>query len=365
MIKVCHMTSVHAPEDVRIFKKECVSLAKAGYDTYLVEQGETYDKNGVHIIGVGTQENSRFARMFKMTKRVYEVALKVDADVYHIHDPELLPYGLKLKKKGKKVIFDSHENTSQLILEKKYIPRILRAGISKAYKRYEKRICNKLDAIIYVSPNVRKQFKVLNKRAVLIANYPLLADNAMPDFINRNIFFGGMIIPAWHHEDVIRAIEDIHDVSYTLCGAVSEGYLNQLSLLKGWSKVNYLGRISHERVYEELANSFIGLAIAEPAPNTNWNEGTLGVTKLFEEMMAGLPVICSNFELWKKVVEENNCGICVNPGKVEEIKNAIIKILNNKKLAKTMGENGRRLVEQKYNWSVEAAKLIELYKQLA
>lgn len=267
MIKVCHMTSVHAPEDVRIFKKECVSLARAGYDTYLVEQGETYDKNGVHIIGVGTQENSRFARMFKMTKRVYEAALKVDADIYHFHDPELLPYGLKLKKKGKKVIFDSHENTSQLILEKKYIPGFLRVGISKAYKSYEKKICKKLDVVIYVTPNVRKQFKALNKNALFIANYPLLIDNTIPDFTNRNIFFGGMIIPAWHHEDIIRAIEDIHDVTYTLCGTVSEKYLGQLSSLNGWSKVNYLGQVSHERVYEELNNSCIGLAIAEPAPD--------------------------------------------------------------------------------------------------
>ena len=115
MTKVCHMTSVHPPEDVRIFHKECVSLAEAGYEVYLVERGESCEKNGVHIIGLGDLPKNRLKRMTEGAKKVYEKALELDCDIYHFHDPELLPYGLKLKKKGKKVIFDSHENTLEQI----------------------------------------------------------------------------------------------------------------------------------------------------------------------------------------------------------------------------------------------------------
>ena len=97
MIKVCHMTSAHGPEDVRIFHKECVSLAKAGYDVYLVERGDSYEKNGVHIVGVGQPSGGRLSRMTSFAKKVYQAALALDADIYHFHDPELLPYGLKLK----------------------------------------------------------------------------------------------------------------------------------------------------------------------------------------------------------------------------------------------------------------------------
>ena len=104
MIKVCHVTSVHPVEDVRIFQKECVSLARAGYDIYLVQQGESYEKYGVHIVGFGNVESSRIKRMLHTSRTAYEKALAVDADVYHLHDPELLPYGIKLKKLGKKVI---------------------------------------------------------------------------------------------------------------------------------------------------------------------------------------------------------------------------------------------------------------------
>ncbi|MCR2046970.1 glycosyltransferase [Acetatifactor muris] len=366
MIKVCHMTSVHAPEDVRIFKKECVSLAKAGYDTYLVEQGETYDKNGVHIIGVGTQENSRFARMFKMTKRVYEAALKVDADIYHFHDPELLPYGLKLKKEGKKVIFDSHENTAMSIKEKYYIPKLFRNMLYSVYRKYEEYVCNKLDAVIYVTPNLKSDFSRLNKNTVFLPNYPIvdMVNYQEPDRDSFRLVFAGLITPLWSHRNIIEAIDDIDGIEYTLCGNIGEEYLKELKNLAGWEKVNYIGKIPHEQVAMELENSFIGVALMQPHLNSMGYQGTLGNTKIFEEMMAGLPVLCTDFELWKPIVEGNKCGICVNPNNIDQIRDAIRYFVNNRKEAIEMGRRGRELVIKEYNWGVEETDLYLLYGKL-
>ena len=137
MVKVCHMTSAHSPEDVRIFVKECSSLAEAGYDTYLIERGKSYEKNGVHIVGVGDFYGSRLQRMITLAKLVYEAAVKVDADIYQIHDPELLPYALKLKKRGKKVIFDSHEYYNDQLRKKPYLPGWASVIIASIYKVYE------------------------------------------------------------------------------------------------------------------------------------------------------------------------------------------------------------------------------------
>ena len=81
MIKVCHMTSAHGVEDVRIFYKECISLAQAGYEVYLVERGESYNKNGVYIVGVGEMPVGRLKRMTEGARRVYEAALALDKDV--------------------------------------------------------------------------------------------------------------------------------------------------------------------------------------------------------------------------------------------------------------------------------------------
>ena len=366
MIKVCHMTSVHSPEDVRIFKKECCSLARAGYDTYLIEQGETYVKDGVHIIGVGKQEGHRLLRLLKMGRRVYKTALDVDADVYHFHDPELLGYGLKLKRKGKKVIFDSHENMAISIKEKTYIPKLLRNIIYVLYKAYEQLVCNKLDAVIYVSPNFKEYFSSLNKDIVLLPNFPIVDDNtySVPNTNSNNISFAGLITPIWSHANIIKAIEGIDDVTYTICGNIRDQYLKELKSLPGWEKVDYKGRIPHDQVAGVLSNSLAGVALMQPHLNSMGNEGTLGNTKLFEEMMAGLPVICTDFKLWKPIVEGNDCGICVNPNSVEEIRNAILFFVNNKEKAREMGEHGRKAVQDLYNWGQEEKELLSLYERV-
>ena len=127
MIKVCHLTSVHNAKDGRIFKKQCCSLAKAGYDVYLIAPAaHSEDINGVKIVGVPGVKKGRLYRMFCLTKAVYRKALEINADIYQIHDPELILYAAKLKKKGKIVVYDSHEDFPQQIKSKNYIPGLLR-----------------------------------------------------------------------------------------------------------------------------------------------------------------------------------------------------------------------------------------------
>lgn len=176
MIKVCHVTSVHEVEDDRIFLKECISLAKNGYDVCLVERGETYDKEGVHIKGIGYVPEGRIKRMIIGGRKAYSKALELDADIYQIHDPELLPYALKLKKKGKTVIFDSHEDVPAQIIDKTWIPKFFRYMIAKAYKTYEDHVVKKIDAVITATPHIADMFAGRAKRVVDINNYPKLDD---------------------------------------------------------------------------------------------------------------------------------------------------------------------------------------------
>lgn len=364
MTIVCHMTSAHGSEDVRIFHKECVSLAKAGYDVYLVERGETYDKDGVHIVGIGEVTGGRIHRMATVAKQVYEKALEIDADIYHFHDPELLRFGLKLKKKGKKVIFDSHENVAESINEKTWIPFPLRKLVYFLYSRYEKTVCRKLDSVIYVSPNVEDFYRGLNTNPVLITNYPIFKEKKISEEKERAIAFAGGISEQWNHHHIVKALEQIIECSYVLCGSVGNAYLTQLKALKGWDKVKFLGKIPHSKVAEVLSKSAIGLALLTPGKNTSGKIGTMGNTKIFEEMMAGLPVICTDFDLWREFVYRYNCGMCVDPQDEVQIAKAIEYLLNNPKDARQMGLNGIEAVKKEYNWDTQAKKLIELYKQL-
>lgn len=365
MVKICHMTSAHGQEDVRIFHKECVSLAKAGYRVYEVAHGESYDKNGVHIVGVGEAPGSRLKRMTEGAKKVYQKALELDCDIYHFHDPELLPYGLKLKKKGKKVIFDSHENTVEQIKEKEWITPIIRKPMYTLFNWYQKHVCKKMDAVISVTPHICDYFKTVNSNTYMITNYPILQPvNEYVERVPGSICFAGGIASQWNHDKIIQAIEKMDGCSYVLCGKGEGSYFERLKALPGWDKVDYRGKLPHEEINDVLASCQIGMSVLSYNHNTGFKTGTMGNTKIFEEMMAGLPIICTDFDLWREFAERYHCGICVNPESVEEITHAIQYLIDHPDEAKRMGENGRRAVEQEFNWGMEEKKLLQLYEEV-
>ena len=360
-MKVCHMTSVHKRDDTRIFHKECTSLAKAGYDTYLVVCGENDEKNGVHIIGTGEQSKSRLKRMRFDTKKVYEAALAVDADIYHVHDPELLPYAVKLKKKGKKVIFDSHEDVPEQILEKEWLP--MRKLVAKVYAAYESRQLKKLDAVIYVTPHMNIRLSKISRRTVMITNYPVVNDtgtvsyNAGSDYV----CFAGGVRKDWCHDLIIKALQGT-GLHYKVVGRGDESYIQ--SLKDSDCIFEYGGVIPHSETGKLLSGALAGMAVTVYSPNSAWELGTLGNNKLFEEMYAGLPVICTDFTLWKEIIERHKCGICVNPDSLEQIRNALVYIKEHPEEAAQMGRNGRQAVIVEYNWQQQEKKLLELYGKL-
>lgn len=366
MTKICHMTSAHPPEDVRIFSKECVSLAKAGYDVYLVEPGESCEKDGVHIVGVGQPSGGRLSRMTSFSKKVYRAALALDAELYHVHDPELLPYALRLKKRGKKVIFDSHEDVPADILEKYWISEPVRKFVSLFYARWEKHQLARLDGVISVTPHICDRLRKINPNTEMVTNYPIPEENLpAPKFQNRKIIFPGLVSRLWCLDTVIRAIEPIDGAVLELRSGDPEGdYLKTLKALPGWEKVNFPGKISHSEVMHLMTECSCGVALVQYCPNTGWKTGTLGNTKIFEYMMAGIPVVCTDFVLWKEIADGRHCGICVNPEDVEQVRQAIRFLLDNPEEARRMGENGRRAVQEQYNWKTQEENLLRFYKTI-
>ncbi len=370
MIKICHMTSTHGQKDVRIFQKECVSLVKEGYEVYLIAQGENCTEKGVHIIGFGRKPSQRWRRMIFSSWKTYRLAKKLDADIYHVHDPELLPYGYLLKKSGKTVIFDSHENLFILMQEKKYIPFLMRKFIERIFVRFLKKVCKKLDAIITVDPLIGEKYQEINERTIVIANFPILEekerDSSVSETEKSGIAFAGGVDQQWNHKAVIEALEIIQEkIEYKVCGNADQSYLEELKTLPKWGQVDYRGVVPHSEALSILHNSMIGVALCNYSGNTNQEIGTLGNTKLFEIMMTGIPVICTGFEIWEDIVKKYSCGICIkNPQDSRAIADAVQYFLDNQEEAKRMGRQGRKAIMEKYHWGIEERKLVKLYEVL-
>lgn len=368
MVKVCYFTSKSA-SDVRVFEKECTSLVKFGYEVYLISPNAKEEiKNGVKIMGIPYNKKGIFNRLFILPWLLYKKALTTNADIYHFNDPASLHYVTKLKRKGKKVIFDSFEDHPTLFFEKHTLPYIIRYIISKIYSIYEFYKCKKIDGLISCYHWTQERLNKACRNNQLVFNFPILKANAIDKHnINNNVIcYTGLISNIWNIEKIINSISNIENIQFNLAGNPADGlYLKKLTYNNNWQKVNFLGQIKHEDLKDKVfSKSNIAMALLDYIPLCKGNIGNMSNNKLFEYMLAGLPVICTDFILWKQVIEENNCGICVNPNDVSSITDAINYLVNNPETAKQMGKNGQRMVETKYNWSYEEIKLNKLYASL-
>lgn len=367
MTCVAHLTSAHPRYDTRIFLKECVSLVKLGYVVNLVVADGKGDeiKDGVAIFDAGPSRG-RFERMRSAPGRVLLKALALDADIYHLHDPELLPIGLKLKKAGKRVVFDAHEDVPKQILGKPYLNKPVKLLISKFFAAYEQWACRRLDAVIAATPFIREKFSALGMRTVDINNFPLLGELSTDtlnwaDKENQVCYVGGLgrirgIL------EIVQAMDLVDSPArLQLGGEYSEPDFEFLVRSQlGWQRVDELGWLDRAGVKAALGRSVAGLVTLHPVINYI---DALPV-KMFEYMAAGIPVIASDFPMWREIVEGNDCGLCVDPLDPAAIAKSIDFLSSHPEEAERMGRNGQRAVQNKYNWGVEEAKLLAFYADL-
>lgn len=363
-LKITHLTSAHPRYDTRIFVKECCTLAKVSdYEVNLVVADDKgyEEKNNVKIYDVG-KKTGKLNRIFKTTRLVYKKAIALNSDVYHFHDPELIPIGLKLKRKGKIVIFDSHEDVPKQLLGKPYLNPYVLKILSTIFEKIEDYACKKFDYIVAATPFICQKFKPINPNSIDINNYPILEElenNESWLIKKREVCYIGGIAKVRGAREIVKAMELTTEIKLNLVGNIPELSLEkELKAYDGWKKVNEFGFLDRNGVAAVLQNSMAGLVTLHPIINYI---DALPV-KMFEYMIAGIPVITSDIPLWREIIEGNKCGICVDPFNIQEIADAITFFVENPEMAQEMGQNGKKAVYDRYNWSIEEQKLLNVYR---
>ncbi|MGH9686179.1 MAG: glycosyltransferase family 4 protein [Candidatus Acidiferrales bacterium] len=368
-IQVCVMTSAHPTLDVRIFHKECRSLARGGYAVTLIAPAEAdREVDGIHLRAFPIYRN-RMKRFLFGAVTMYRLAMNAGADIYHFHDPELIPIALLLRARGKKVVYDVHEDLPKTVSYKAYVPKWLRVPLQMILKVVEDLASGAMSGLICATTPIAERFLKVAYRAV-VHNYPLLrefpTDSAAtdPEAGDYIAYVGARITLGRGAMEMVQAMSlmpaDLK-IRLKIAGAFDPPQLPEiLSKLTGWNRIQALGVLGRAEVAELLEHARGGLVLLHPEPNYL----NAQPVKLFEYMGAGIPVIASDFPVWRNIVETAGCGLLVNPLDPKTIGEAIEYLWSHPSEASEMGRRGRKAVETQYNWEREEKRLLQFYNRL-
>lgn len=366
--KICHITTVHNSDDIRIFRKECVFLAREpDFDIYLIAPGESRKELGVNVVGIGERPNSRLRRAISFSKKAYKKALMLNCDLYHFHDPELLNVGIKLKKAGKYVVFDSHEDTGKQIERKTYIPNIIRSTVANTYRKLQDKTVKAIDGVVFPTlVDGKTPFDKTAKRLAIVDNLPILEEFKGVTLSENPLYDICCTGSLTYDRGIMELLEVASQTHSTVClaGRFSPSDFQDELVKKGLlgENVDFRGYCGRDEIVDILCNSSIMVSNIHKVGQYNHIDNL--PTKVYEAMAIGLPVILSNFPYSVELNEKLNFAITINPEDADQLTEAVQYLKNNPKERERLAKNGRRYIEEKCNWEREVKKIINMYHDI-
>ena len=376
-IKVLHIGKDHSVFDSRIFQKECVSLAEAGYsvsyltsDAVLSFEGE---KNGICLRTLSGVKNpyrirqifSRLRYQRKIKKRYLEEILEGKPDIVHIHEQYLGFLVKKLRKYAIRVIYDIHEdNAGDARTYYKKMGTPVSLWMFQRKKRQERRIVKAADGVITATDRIAELLMpgLKKKKWEVIYNYPIPEEEVpLPpkDMDSDYVCYTGTMGYTRKLEKTFEALAWLKkDIRILMIGNIEPWYREKLETI--YPNVEFRGYLSKEEIRTLHRGAFAGMCVLANTPSIYYS---LPI-KMFEYMRDGIPVVASDFPIWRSIIEKNHCGICVPDDDVQAIGEAIDYLYTHQDIGKQMGEAGRASAMEKYNWKREGQKLIAFYHRI-
>ena len=365
---VVQATSVHVPTDTRILHRECRSLVEAGYRVVLVAPGISASDKAVDLLFVPPPSN-RLLRATQTAIRVIWTSIQERPTVLHVHDPELLPWAQLARLTGTKVIYDMHENLPAAILRKPWIPQRLRPAVAWTAKHMERVLIRGLP-VVFAEESYPYLFSS-SRQCVTVLNLPrvdMLPTSASErKFEHFSVGYVGGVSPDRGSKETLQALRKVRHngqrVDFHCVGPCTAAHRQELLAL--WREgdsgcLTLYGRVDPLLAWRTMAQCHVGMAVLHPSPNYLASYPT----KMFEYMGIGIPVIVSDFPLYREIIDRYRCGLCVDPTDALAIADAVEYLATHPEEAEGMGRRGAEAVREKLNWRAEERKLLRFYEIL-
>lgn len=383
MIHTCMLTGTHSPFDARIFHKESKSLRKFGYEVTLVAPSEEIieecDRDGIHLVPLPayTSKGVRAVNVFRLIWKGF----RIRAEVLHTHELDALFAGLIIKLfTGRRLIYDAHEHHASMIAENPKIPKRVKPLVESVIGAMEEVACRFVDEVITVNRTLQKRYRRIGKQAVVLYNCPVLSlfDNCFEKratgvYSERPVVvYQGGISRTKGLDKFLHALtkvkEKFPNVKFVVVGKLLGGeapkkwmehYVKTFDLTENFEITSW---VPHEEVAKYMDSAKVGVILFQP---THYNNLIGLPNKLFEYMACRKPVVASNFSEIRKVVAASKCGLLIDPTDPSAIAEAIIYLLEHPEEAVEMGRNGRKAVEEHYNWEKMEGRLRGVYEAVS
>ncbi len=361
--------------DSRVLK-ESLSLAEHNYAVEVIAHGDEFlakeeQKEGIKIVRFcylnRKVTSSKLEKLKIYLRWIKEVTKYVkDADILHCNDLNALPIGFIVKKfynKDIKVVYDAHEyETETNGLQ----------GVQKTLvKKLEKFLIKYADEVICVSDAIATEYVKLYgiKKPSLVLNTPLYKEIKKKDLFRKNLNIGkdktiflyqGSISRGRGVEIVIesfKAIEDTNAVILFMGYGELEEYVKEIA--KKQKNIYFYPAVSPDILLDYTSSADFGISTIE---DTCLSYRYCLPNKMFEYMMADIPLIVSNLPEMRRVVEQNRVGVVAKENTPEGLKEAIKEAIN---LDKEELYQNIRKVKEVYNWQEQERVLLEVYRRMS
>lgn len=375
MKKICIISTVHNALDNRIFYREACTLQKAGYQVDLVgvhDKSET--RQGINIIPI--KRVNRYQRLILWWK-VLHLARSTKADIYHIHDPELLLVTPIIKLlTHKPVIYDIHEANPDFIETKEDIPYLIRYFVAVIFRWFEPLMARLHNGLIFADDQIAESFSHVKLPKATLFNFPeqSFLDNAFALSQQPHehqpivLHLGGQ--KRFRGTDLMldsfqRVLNCVPQAQLMIVGPFTPPSLEsefrlEIERRNLTDSITITGQVPFIEVSKYLIQAYIGWIPFMPVTKYLKNIPT----KLFEYLAFGIPVVSSDLPSIRPFIENRITGLLVKADDPSAHAEAIIELLTNPSLAGFIGQNGQNAVRAHYCWSDMEKRLLDLYQQV-